>query len=86
MSKHVVGNIEGHDVIYVEEKDILFCKNTTVSYRIIERIVRSANSREEVPEKKLTIHKDGDFIDFGCLHTTIQNCKEINRNIKKLKK
>lgn len=86
MSQLVVGNIEGHDVIYVPEKNILFCKNTIVSYPIIERIVRSANSRDEIPEKNLTIHKDGDFINFGCLHTTIGNCMEIRRNVKKLKK
>lgn len=86
MTKEVVGNIDGNDVIYVLEKDILFCKNTTVSYPIIERIIRSANSREEIPEKNLTIHKDGDFINFGCLHTTLGNCREINKNVKKFKK
>ena len=26
MIKHIVGNIEGNDVIYIEEKDLIFCK------------------------------------------------------------
>ena len=86
MSQFVVGSIDGHDVVYVPEKDVIFCKNTTLSYPLIERIVRSADSREKIPEKKLTIDKDGDFIKLGCLYTTIGNCMEIRNQVKKLKK
>ena len=34
LKEHIVGEVEGYPVIYIEEKDTIFCKNTavTVSY------------------------------------------------------
>lgn len=82
----IVGTIQGHDVIYVPEKDTIFCKNTAVKYDVMNRIINSGLDRESVPEKNLVIHKDNGTIHLGCLTTTIENCLEIRRNIKRFKK
>lgn len=81
----VVGTIEGYDVIYVEERNALFCKNTAVSFPVIERIVRSSLNREEIPEKDLVITKDNGTVSLGCLTTTMENCLNIRRSVYKLK-
>lgn len=47
-----VGEIQGHDVIYVPEKDVIFCKNTTLSFPLIERIiVKSSMDRTNIPDE-----------------------------------
>lgn len=81
-----VGEIEGYDVIYVPEKDVIFCKNTTVKYPVIERIVRSSMSRERIEEKNLTVIKNEFWVTFGCLNTTTDNCKSIMKNVSNIKK
>lgn len=80
-----VGEIEGHDVIYVPERNQIFCKNTTVNYSLIEKIVRGNTMRETIPEKNLTITKDMGVVTLGCLTTTMENCLSIRRNVIKLK-
>lgn len=85
MSSHVVGNIQGHDVVYVPERNQIFCKNTAVNYSLIERIVRGSTMRETIPEKDLTITKDMGVVTLGCLTTTMENCLSIRRNVIKLK-
>lgn len=79
-----VGEIQGHDVIYVPEKDSIFCKNTIVKYKVIKHIIKGSNLRSEIPEKKLVITKNDCVITLGCLTTTISNCNEISKNISKL--
>lgn len=84
--QHKVGTIEEHDVIYVPERDQIFCKNTAVNYPLIERIVRGSTMRETIPEKDLTITKDMGIVTLGCLTTTMENCLSIRRNVIKLKR
>lgn len=81
-----VGEIEGHDVIYVPERNQIFCKNTAVNYSLIERIVRGSTMRETIPDKNLTITKDMGSVTLGCLTTTMENCLSIRRNVIKLKR
>lgn len=83
--KHVVGEINGHDVIYIPEKDVIFCKNTTLSFPLIERIIRGKQERTNIPEKNLTVILDNGVVNLGCLTTTMQNCLEIRQRVNKLK-
>lgn len=83
--KHVVGNIQGHDVIYVPERNQIFCKNTAVNFSTIERIIRGSTMRETIPEKDLTITKDMGIVTLGCLTTTMENCLSIRQKVNKLK-
>lgn len=83
--KNVVGNIQGHDVIYIPERNQIFCKNTAVNFSVIERIIRGSTMRETIPEKDLTITKDMGIVTLGCLTTTMENCLAIRRNVNKLK-
>lgn len=83
--KTVVGNIEGYDVIYVEERDALYCKNTAVPFLAIERIIRGNLDRGEIPEKKLIVTKDNGAVSLGCLTTTMENCLAIRRSVNKIK-
>ena len=85
MSEYKVGEINGNDVIYIPEKDIIFCKNTAVKFPIIERIIRGRNDKGEIPEKNLTVIKDGGIVHLGCLTTTMENCLDIRRSVNKLK-
>ena len=84
--EYVVGTIENFDVIYIPEKDTIFCKNTALKYPLIERIItRSETERNEIPEKNLIITKMNNVVTLGCLTTTLENCLSIKRNINKIK-
>lgn len=84
--ERVVGVIGNYNVIYVPEKDTIFCKNTAIKFPIIEHIItRSHNERDEIPEKSLTITKTNDIVQLGCLTTTMDNCLSIRRNVNKFK-
>lgn len=73
-----VGEIQGYPVIYVPEKDVVFCKNTTLHYKALNAaIYKSALDREELENGKLTITKSNGVITLGCLVTTIENISEI---------
>ena len=85
MLERKVGEISGNDVIYIPERDTIFCKNTAVKFPIIERIIRGTNDKGEIPEKNLTITKDNGIVHLGCLTTTIENCLDIRRRVNKLK-
>lgn len=80
-----VGIIDGYDVIYVPEKDIVFCKNTSVHFPVMERILRSDLDRSYISEKDLTITKDRELITLGCLTTTKENCNKIVSVIRRIK-
>lgn len=81
-----VGEIQGHDVLYIPEKDVIFCKNTILSFPLIERIiVKSSMDRTSIPEKELVIIKNNNTIHLGCLTTTMENCLEIRKQVNKLK-
>lgn len=83
--EYIVGYIENYPVIYVKDKDILFCKNTTVKYLIMKEIFYSGIDRHKIEEKSLTITKESQFVTFGCLVTDKNNCKTILTNIKKIR-
>ena len=80
-----VGEIQGHDVIYIPSKDVIFCKNTDIKFSIIEKIIRSNLERGEIPEKNLTIIKDNGIVSLGCLTTTMTNCLNIRKRVRKQK-
>jgi hypothetical protein len=80
-----VGEIDGYDVIYVPEKDQVFCKNTAINFPTIERIVRGSLIMATIPEKKLVVTKEGNIVTLGCLTTTMNNCLSIRHNVNKFK-
>lgn len=79
--REVIGNIQGYDVVYIPEKEILFCKNTAVPYNLLKEAVYGNLERYNIPQKNLIIRKDSSIIEFGCLRTTIEHAKEILANI-----
>ena len=86
MPNYVVGSIENYDVIYVSEKDILFCKNTTVAYDKMRAVlIEREYDRCEI-KSDLIASISNDMVTLGCLTTTLENCIEINKEIKKIKK
>lgn len=78
----ILGSIQGYDVIYIPEKDILFCKNTAVKRKWIEDALNSNLARIKIEEKDLVITKDKNLITLGCLHLTKQQAIEILNKIK----
>lgn len=80
-----VGEIQGYDVLYIPEKDMVFCKNTAVKLSILDRIVKDSKDIGEIPEKNLTIIKDNGTLTFGCLTTTHDAYKQMKKEINKLK-
>ena len=86
MSQEIVGSIEGNDVIYIPEKDILFCKNTTIPYKQMKYVLFEQYKERVLLKKDLMFYSNKNSISFGCLTTTLENCKLINKNIKKHKK
>lgn len=83
--QYKVGEIQNYDVIYIPERNQIFCKNTAVNFPIIKRIIRGSTMRETIPEKDLTITKDMGIVTLGCLTTTMENCLDIMRKVNKLK-
>jgi hypothetical protein len=80
-----VGEIQGNDVIYIPERNQIFCKNTSLNFSLIERIINSNTMRESIPEKNLVVTKDQGIVTLGCLTTTMENCLRIRRSVIKLK-
>ena len=86
MSEIIVGKIQDHDVIYIPEKDILFCKNTTMPYSVMRAaLIESPVDRLELKSDLIMTQSDNGIIQLACLTTNIENIKEINKQIKKVK-
>lgn len=82
-----VGEIQGYPVMYVPEKDVIFCKNTTVHYNQIKAaIYNSSLYREDIEDGKLTVTKDKGVVTLGCLVTSIENISEIKSEILTIKR
>jgi len=81
----VVGEIEGHEVLYISERDVLFCKNTTVPYKQMRLALFESHIDRTQIKNDLMLSIDGGIVALGCLTTTLENCKNINTNIKKIK-
>jgi len=84
MCRHIVGEIEGHNVIYIEGKDIVFCKNTAVPYKVIKDAFQKKQSRQQLKEDLYYI-SDGFNITLGCLNTNRDDFKKFIKNIEKIK-
>ena len=81
-----VGEIQNYPVLYIPEKDVIFCKNTTVHYKDIKAaIYKSSLEREEI-DGKLTVTKSNGIITLGCLVTTLTNISKIRDAIITIKK
>lgn len=85
MEKIVVGKIEEHDVLYLPERDCIFCKNTVIPFNTASEISKSSLDRYEVPEKNLVVKLFPTTIELGCLTTTRDNYESILKQIKRLK-
>lgn len=83
--RYVVGEVQGYDVIYIPEKDIVFCKNTAIRLSVLDEAVKSHTISSTIEEKNLTITKDNDTLCLGCLTTTLDNYRAMKRKISKLK-
>ena len=86
MNKEIVGKIQGHDVIYVPEKDLVFCKNSTIPYPHLKKVLFDKEIDCLKVREDLVVRVDQDIVTLGCLTTTLENCRLINKNIKKVKK
>ena len=87
MSREVVGQIGAYDVIYVPEKDVIFCKNTVCRYDDLHQALLDSNlEREFIEKSNLPITKQESAISLGCLNTTKSNILSIDKNIKKFKR
>ncbi len=84
MNKYIVGQIDVYPVYYIPEKDIIFCKNTSVKFNLLKRLYLSSMDKEYIEDKDLTIEKEEFFVKFGCLITDKSNCNLIIKNIKKI--
>lgn len=80
-----VGSIGNYDVIYIPEKDVVFCKNTALKLSILDKIIKSGLCMTEIPEKNLTVTIDGNVIHLGCLTLTKDMYNKMKANIKRLK-
>lgn len=83
--RYVVGEIQGYDVIYIPEKDIVFCKNTAIRLSVLDEAVKSHTISSTIEEKNLTITKYNGTLCLGCLTTTLDNYRAMKRKISKLK-
>jgi hypothetical protein len=84
MSKHIVGNMEGNDIYYISEKDLVFCKNTIIPYSLAKEAFRSSLTRKQL-KNDLYYTTDGYNVTFGCLKTTKPEFKQFIKNIEKIK-
>lgn len=82
----IVGKIENEDVLYILSKDILFCKNTTVPYDHIRKLLFINKVDKTQLKKDLEIYINKNTVTLGCLVTSMENCKQIYKNIKKIKR
>lgn len=85
MEKIVVGQIQGYDVLYMPEKNYVFCKNTVLPLQIMLDVLKNNTDRVEVPDKNLVIKISNSIIDMGCLSTTRDNLLDIKKTINKIK-
>lgn len=84
--KHIVGQIENFDVIYIAEKDTIFCKNTALKYSVIKSIVLGSKWKSRIEDKDLDIEVDTARVRLGCLKTSMSNCRSIIEQTEQIKK
>lgn len=79
-----VGQIEEFPVLYNPIKRHIFCKNTTIDFDTIDRIIFSDMSSFRIESSQLSIVKLGNTVSLGCLSTSLDNVKTILKTIKRL--
>lgn len=86
MEKIQIGDIEGYPVLYLPEKDLIFCKNTVVPYKILIDAFNSGIDRIEYTEKNLIMYFFTNEITLGCLKTSTENFRDMIKTIKNIKR
>ena len=85
MEKIEVGQIEEYPVLYIPEKDLLYCKKVVFPYKTLEEaLINSTLERIELREDLIITKKDSS-VQLACLTTSISNIKLIHKTIKKYK-
>lgn len=82
MKQIVVGQIQGYDVLYLPEKNYVFCKNTVLPLQTMLEALKNNVDRVEVPDKNLVIKISERSVEMGCLSTTKENLYSIKKTIK----
>jgi len=77
-----IGSIEGNDVIYNEDDDTVFCKNTTVNASSIVEAYESGLDRISL-QKDLVMRKHANEFTLGCFTLTPQQSKLLIKQIKR---
>ena len=86
MEKVIVGKIQAHDVYYLPERDLVFCKNTVIPYtKLKEVLLENPVDKYAFKEDIIMTRATENVIQFACLTTNIENIKEINNQIKKIR-
>lgn len=85
MITHIVGIVDGHDVLYLPDRDLIFCKNTTISYQVLRGALIKRETDKLPLKSNLTLLVDGEIVTLGCLTTNLDNCRNIYNEIKKIK-
>lgn len=83
--KITVGEIEGYPVTYNPNKNHVFCKNTTVDFDLMKKVINSDTAHHRIEASKLSIFKLGSTVTLGCLTTSLENIENIIKTIDKLK-
>ena len=86
MEKIQIGYIEDYPVLYLPEKDLIFCKNTIVPYEVLLNAFNSGIDRIEYKEKNLVMYFLKNEITLGCLKTSTENFRDMIKTIKKIKR
>jgi CRISPR/Cas system-associated protein endoribonuclease Cas2 len=84
MSKHVIGNIGGNDVVFTKDTDMVFCKNTELPYRILRKVFDGSLSRVKIKDDLYYVDH-GTKASIGCLEITKEQYKQMVVNIEKIK-
>lgn len=85
MLQEVVGKIEGYDVLYLPEKELLFCKNTTMPYKTMRYALLEQKVDKLRLKHDLVMSVDERIVSLGCLITNMENIENINENIKRIR-
>ena len=86
MNKIEVGFIEEYPVLYLPDKDLIFCKNTVVPVNVMLDAFNSGIDRVEYKEKNLIMYFLKSEITLGCLKTSPENFREIVKTVKRIKR
>ena len=79
-----VGYIEEYPVLYNPKKRHIFCKNTTVDFDLMYKIIFSNTASFRIESSQLSVVKLGNTVSLGCLSSSLDNVKNILKTIKKL--